>query len=89
LPKGEICAVPYTAHLNDLHNLLNVYDLAQFELLLEEEFDQLYEEGAKRRRMMVVSSARQDRHASGVHPHVRSSPRSHGAEKRCLVRPQR
>jgi hypothetical protein len=40
LPKGEICAVPYTAHLNDLHNLLDVYDLAQFELLLKEEFDQ-------------------------------------------------
>ena len=55
LPKGQICAVPYTAHLNDLHNLLHVYDLAQFELLLKEEFDQLYEEGAKRRRMMVVS----------------------------------
>jgi peptidoglycan/xylan/chitin deacetylase (PgdA/CDA1 family) len=55
LPKGEICAVPYTAHLNDLHNLLNVYNLAQFERLLEDEFDQLYEEGAKRWRMMVVS----------------------------------
>jgi len=55
LPKGEIGVVPYTAHLNDLHNLLPVYDLAQFELLLKEEFDQLYEEGAKRRRMMVVS----------------------------------
>jgi peptidoglycan/xylan/chitin deacetylase (PgdA/CDA1 family) len=55
LSKGEIGVVPYTAHLNDLHNLLPVYDLAQFELLLKEEFDQLYEEGAKRRRMMVVS----------------------------------
>jgi peptidoglycan/xylan/chitin deacetylase (PgdA/CDA1 family) len=52
---GEICAVPYTAHLNDLHNMLHVYDLAQFELLLKDEFDQLYEEGAKRPRMMVVS----------------------------------
>jgi len=49
LSKGEIGVVPYTAHLNDLHNLLPVYDLAQFELLLKEEFDQLYEEGAKRR----------------------------------------
>jgi peptidoglycan/xylan/chitin deacetylase (PgdA/CDA1 family) len=55
LPTGEICAVPYTAHLNDLHNLLAVYNLAQFELLLKEEFDQLYDEGAKRCRMMVVS----------------------------------
>jgi peptidoglycan/xylan/chitin deacetylase (PgdA/CDA1 family) len=55
LPKGEICIVSYTAHLNDLHNLPPVYDLAQFELLLKEEFDQLYEEGARRRRMMVVS----------------------------------
>jgi hypothetical protein len=52
---GEIGVVPYTAHLNDLHNFLDVYDLAQFELLLKEEFDQLYDEGAKRRRMMVVS----------------------------------
>jgi len=56
LPKGEICTVPYRAHLNDLHNLLNVYDLAQFELLLEGEFDKLYEEGAKRRWMMMVVS---------------------------------
>jgi len=55
LPQGEIGVVPYTAHLNDLHNLLHVYDLAQLELLLKEEFDQLYEEGARRRRMMVVS----------------------------------
>jgi peptidoglycan/xylan/chitin deacetylase (PgdA/CDA1 family) len=89
LQKGDICAVPYTAHLNDLHNLLNVYDLAQFELLLKEEFDQLYEEGAKRRRMMVVSLHDRIGTRSGVHPHVRSSPRSHEAEKRCLVRPQR
>jgi peptidoglycan/xylan/chitin deacetylase (PgdA/CDA1 family) len=55
LPKGEISVVPYTAHLNDLHNLLNIYDLAQFELLLKEEFEQLYEEGVTRRRMMDVS----------------------------------
>jgi hypothetical protein len=32
LPNGEIGVVPYTAHLNDLHNLLPVYDLAQFDL---------------------------------------------------------
>jgi peptidoglycan/xylan/chitin deacetylase (PgdA/CDA1 family) len=25
LQKGDICAVLYTAHLNDLHSLLNVY----------------------------------------------------------------
>jgi peptidoglycan/xylan/chitin deacetylase (PgdA/CDA1 family) len=55
LTKGEMGVVPYTAHLNDLHNLLTVYDLAQFELLLKDEFDQLYDEGATRRRMMVVS----------------------------------
>jgi peptidoglycan/xylan/chitin deacetylase (PgdA/CDA1 family) len=55
LSRGEIAAVPYTAHLNDLHNFLHRYDLAQFEFLMKEEFDQLYEEAASRRRMMVVS----------------------------------
>ena len=47
--------MPYTAHLNDMHNLLPVYDLAQFEQLLKSEFDQLYSEGPRRRRMMTVS----------------------------------
>jgi hypothetical protein len=55
LRVGEICAVPYAAHLNDLHNMLHLYDLAQFELLPREEFDQLYEDGVNRRQMMVVS----------------------------------
>jgi len=55
LPIGEIVAVPYTAHLNDLHNLLQAYNLVQFELLINSEFDQLYSEAEGRRRMMIVS----------------------------------
>jgi hypothetical protein len=55
LPAGEIVAVPYTAHLNDLHNLLQIYNLAQFEFLIDSEFDQLYSEAEGRRRMMIVS----------------------------------
>jgi len=55
LRVGEIVAVPYTAHLNDLHNLLQIYNLAQFELLITSEFDQLYAEAEGRRRMMIVS----------------------------------
>jgi hypothetical protein len=41
--------------VNDLHNLLQIYSLAQFELLITSEFDQLYADAQGRRRMMIVS----------------------------------
>lgn len=61
-------SVPYTVHLNDIV----AYDWqgfspAAYEQQLRDEFDQLYEEGAHRRRMMVVSlHDRLSGHASRV-----------------------
>lgn len=59
--------MPYTAHLNDIvaYEFKGVSPQA-YEQQLKDEFDQLYEEGAKRRRMMVVSLHDRLGHASRV-----------------------
>ncbi|MBE7213499.1 MAG: polysaccharide deacetylase family protein, partial [Gluconacetobacter diazotrophicus] len=56
LRGGDFVTVPYTFHMNDIvsYPFAN-YDPAAYERALRDEFDQLYEEGAHRRRMMVVS----------------------------------
>ncbi len=56
LPDGPFVTVPYTVHMNDIAS----FDFAHFSphdyvQQLEDEFDQLYEEGATRRRMMSIS----------------------------------
>ena len=56
LPGGPLVTVPYTVHMNDIAS----FDFAQFaphdyEQQLMDEFEQLYEEGASRRRMMSLS----------------------------------
>jgi peptidoglycan/xylan/chitin deacetylase (PgdA/CDA1 family) len=56
LPGGPFVTVPYTAHMNDIA----AFDFAGFspidyEQQLRDEFDQLYEEGGLRRRMMSIS----------------------------------
>jgi peptidoglycan/xylan/chitin deacetylase (PgdA/CDA1 family) len=52
----DFVTVPYTFHLNDIVSFPFVgWNPAAYEQALREEFDQLYEEGARRRRMMVVS----------------------------------
>jgi peptidoglycan/xylan/chitin deacetylase (PgdA/CDA1 family) len=49
-------SVPYTVHLNDIVSYDHVgFSPMAYEQQLKDEFDQLYEEGARRRRMMVVS----------------------------------
>lgn len=49
--------VPYTMHLNDIVSYdFRGYDPAAYEGALVDEFDQLYEEGAHRRRLMVIST---------------------------------
>lgn len=61
-------SVPYTIHMNDIV----AYDFtgfspADYEQQLRDEFDQLYEEGASRRRMMLISlHDRLSGHASRV-----------------------
>jgi peptidoglycan/xylan/chitin deacetylase (PgdA/CDA1 family) len=56
LKGGEFVTVPYTFHLNDIVSFPFVgWNAAAYEQALRDEFDQLYEEGSHRRRMMVVS----------------------------------
>lgn len=56
LKGGDFVTVPYTFHMNDIVSFpFQGWDPAAYEQALKDEFDQLYEEGAHRRRMMVVS----------------------------------
>lgn len=54
--KGkDFVTVPYTFHLNDISAYpFEGYNPIAYEQALKDEFDQLYEEGATRRRMMLV-----------------------------------
>jgi hypothetical protein len=53
---GDFVTVPYTFHMNDIVSYpFEAYDPAGYEQSLKDEFDQLYEEGANRRRMMVMA----------------------------------
>jgi peptidoglycan/xylan/chitin deacetylase (PgdA/CDA1 family) len=52
----DFVTVPYTFHLNDIVSFpFSGWNPAAYEQALRDEFDQLYEEGAHRRRMMVTS----------------------------------
>jgi len=56
LRGGDFVTVPYTFHMNDIVSFpFQGWNAAAYEQALKDEFDQLYEEGARRRRMMVVS----------------------------------
>jgi len=56
LKGGDFVTVPYTFHLNDIVSFPFLGgDATAYEQALRDEFDQLYEEGRHRRRMMVVS----------------------------------
>jgi peptidoglycan/xylan/chitin deacetylase (PgdA/CDA1 family) len=53
---GDFVTVPYTYHMNDIISYpFESYNPAAYEQALKDEFDQLYEEGATRRRMMVMA----------------------------------
>jgi peptidoglycan/xylan/chitin deacetylase (PgdA/CDA1 family) len=52
----DFVTVPYTFHMNDIVSFpFGGWDAASYEQALRDEFDQLYAEGARRRRMMVIS----------------------------------
>ena len=52
----DFVTVPYTFHMNDIVAFpFEGWNPAAYEQALRDEFDQLYEEGAHRRRMMVIS----------------------------------
>src|SRR5258705_13577455 len=56
LKGGDFVTVPYTFHLNDIVSFpFAGWSAAAYEQALRDELDQLYEEGAQRRRMMVIS----------------------------------
>jgi peptidoglycan/xylan/chitin deacetylase (PgdA/CDA1 family) len=56
LKGGDFVTVPYTFHMNDIVSFpFENYNPAAHEQALKDEFDQLYEEGATKRRMMVIS----------------------------------
>jgi peptidoglycan/xylan/chitin deacetylase (PgdA/CDA1 family) len=51
----DFCLVPYMGHVNDLQFFQNQQrSLSDYEQMLRQEFEVLYEEGATRRRMMSV-----------------------------------
>lgn len=53
---GDFVTVPYTFHMNDIVSFpFAGWNPAAYEQALRDEFDQLYEEGPTRRRMMVIS----------------------------------
>jgi peptidoglycan/xylan/chitin deacetylase (PgdA/CDA1 family) len=52
----DFAVVPYTFHMNDIVSFpFDGWNPVAYEQALRDEFDQLYDEGAQRRRMMVVS----------------------------------
>ncbi len=56
LRGGDFVTVPYTFHMNDIVSYpFEGWNPAAYEQALKDEFDHRYEEGAQRRRMMVVS----------------------------------
>jgi peptidoglycan/xylan/chitin deacetylase (PgdA/CDA1 family) len=56
LRGADFVTVPYTFHMNDIVSFpFENYNPAAYEQALKDEFDQLYEEGTSKRRMMVVS----------------------------------
>ena len=56
LKGGDFVTVPYTFHMNDIVSFpFGGWNPAAYEQALRDEFDQLYEEGAHRRRLMVIS----------------------------------
>jgi peptidoglycan/xylan/chitin deacetylase (PgdA/CDA1 family) len=56
LKGGDFVTVPYTFHNNDIVSYpFAGWNPAAYEQALRDEFDQLYEEGGRRRRMMVIS----------------------------------
>lgn len=56
LKNGDFVTVPYTFHLNDIVSFpFENWNPTAYLQALCDEFDQLYEEGATKRRMMVVS----------------------------------
>jgi hypothetical protein len=55
LKGSDFVTVPYTIHMNDIASFtFEGWNPAAYEQALKDEFDQLYEEGAHRRRMMVI-----------------------------------
>ena len=89
LKGGDFVTVPYTFHMNDIVSFpFENYNPAAYEQALKDEFDQLYEEGAHKRRMMVDLAARPHLRTRQPRARARPLPRLCEVEARRLVRPQ-
>src|ERR1700761_9004391 len=74
---APFATVPYTVHLNDIASFdFPGFSPAAYEQQLADEFDQLYEEGTSRRRLMVIGLHEAlSRHPSPVPALGRGLPR--------------
>ena len=90
LKGGDFVTVPYTFHMNDIVSFpFSGWNAAAYEQALKDEFDQLYEEGARRRRMMVVSLHDRISGHAGRGARPRSFPRLCAVEAGGMVCAQR
>jgi peptidoglycan/xylan/chitin deacetylase (PgdA/CDA1 family) len=89
IKAGDFVTVPYTFHMNDIVSFpFEGWSPLAYEQALKDEFDQLYEEGGTRRRMMVISlHDRISGHAGRVRvldrflTYAKTKPGVHGAHR--------
>ncbi|MBW4668928.1 MAG: polysaccharide deacetylase family protein [Cyanomargarita calcarea GSE-NOS-MK-12-04C] len=75
LPNGRLLAIPYTIEANDITLCLsNRFSGAEFAQAIEDQFDQLWEEGQQQPRIMTI----------GLHPFIVGQPLRLKYLKQCL-----
>ncbi|WP_026735157.1 polysaccharide deacetylase family protein [Fischerella sp. PCC 9605] len=76
LPNGRLLAIPYTIEANDITLCLsNGFSGPEFAQAIEDQFDQLWEEGEKQGRVMAI----------GLHPFIVGQPLRFKYLKQCLL----
>ncbi|MBD2294605.1 polysaccharide deacetylase family protein [Anabaena sphaerica FACHB-251] len=75
LPHGELLAIPYTIEANDISLCLsNRFSGAEFAQAIEDQFDQLWQDGESQGRVMAI----------GLHPFIVGQPLRMKYLKKCL-----
>ena len=75
VPEGELCALPISFPLDDVHALWDRrIDIDRYAAMIEETFDTLYREGAQNGRLLVLH----------LHPWLVGQPFRIGALERAL-----
>lgn len=76
LPKGRLLAIPYTIEANDISLCLSHrFSGAEFAQAIEDQFDQLWQEGENQTRVMAI----------GLHPFIVGQPLRLKYLKQCLL----